>query len=82
MIFLMNYDRRAGQIVDLRTFADAEMDAASEARLALELELMHAGIEREVVILQAPSESALRQTHRRYFETPESLGQSLIDSLS
>jgi hypothetical protein len=37
-------------------------------RLELELELNRLGKEREVVLLEAASEQALRLTHRRYFE--------------
>jgi hypothetical protein len=34
----------------------------------MELELNRLGIEREVVLLEADTEEALRRTHRRYFE--------------
>lgn len=68
MIFLIEYDRAAGTLVQLRSFDDMERDAAAQARLALELTLQHDGVEREVVLLEATDESALRKTHRRYFE--------------
>jgi hypothetical protein len=33
----------------------------------MELDLNRRGVEREVVLLQAVDEAALRRTHRRYF---------------
>ena len=37
-------------------------------RLEIELDLNRKGVGDEVVLLEAASEHALRQTHRRYFE--------------
>ena len=68
MIYLIEYDRTAGQLVTLRPFLDSERDTAEHARLELELELNRKGILHEVVLLDAASEDALRRTHRRYFE--------------
>lgn len=73
MIFLIEYDRDSGQMVTFRSFDDSEREVAESARLDLELELNRRGIEREVVILEAASEEAVRRTHRRYFETLEEL---------
>jgi len=68
MLFLIEYDRSKGEIVSFRTFDDSERGSAEDARLDIELALNRAGEEREVVLLQAQSEAALRRTHRRYFE--------------
>lgn len=68
MIFLIEYDRSQGRLVTFRTFADAERQEAEDSRLQLELELNRIGTEREVVLLDAAGEEALRRTHRRYFE--------------
>ena len=68
MIFLIEYDRRRGEIVTFKTFDDSERQNAEDARLELELDLNRLGTEREVVILEAATEEALRRTHRRYFE--------------
>lgn len=68
MIFLIEYDRNRGQIVTFETFDDSERRKAEDSRLEMELALNHLGIEREVVILEADTEEALRRTHRRYFE--------------
>lgn len=38
------------------------------SRLEIELDLNRAGVDHEVVLLEAASEKALRRTHRRYFE--------------
>lgn len=69
MIFLVEYNRSRGEIVTFREFPDSERGSAEEARLEMEIGLNRDEIEREVVILEAESEEALRRTHRRYFET-------------
>ena len=69
MLFLVEYARTEGRIVSLKQFADFESDSAAKARLELELELNRRGVEREIVLLEAENEHALRRTHRRYFET-------------
>jgi hypothetical protein len=68
MLFLIEYDRPIGKIISLITFEDLERQHAEDSRLVLELALNRSGIEREVVLLQAKDEAALRRTHRRYFE--------------
>jgi hypothetical protein len=68
MLFLIEYDRPRGLIVQLRKFDDASRAAAQDERLKLELVLKRRGVEHEVVLLDAPSEEALRRTHGRYFE--------------
>jgi hypothetical protein len=67
MLFLIEYDRPRGSIVQLREFAD-DFRGAEEARFSLELDLNRRGVEHEVVVLDAPSQEALRRTHSRYFE--------------
>jgi hypothetical protein len=68
MIFLIEYDRSQGRMVTFNAFGDSERREAEDLRLQLELELNRLGTEREVVLLEAASEEALRRTHRRYFE--------------
>ena len=68
MIFLIEYDRARGEIVRLETFHDSERRSADNARLEMEISLNRDEVDREVVILEAESEEALRRTHRRYFE--------------
>jgi hypothetical protein len=64
----------------MRQFPDSERTTAEDARLALERSLNQRGIKREIVLLQAPTEEALRQTHRRYFENLEQLVRSSATS--
>jgi hypothetical protein len=76
MLFLVDYDRRAGKLLELRHFSDTERQKAEDARLTLEIEQRKSGIEHEIVLLDAANEAALRKTHRRYFETVESMAKS------
>ncbi len=68
MIFLIEYDRSKGRIVNFKDFDYAARSKAEKARLETELELNRRGVKHEVVLLEAASEDALRRTHRRYFE--------------
>ena len=67
MYFLLDYDRHTGKIVTMRTFDEAHRRDADSARWELELAHHHKGIDREVVLLDAADEQAVRKTHRRYF---------------
>ncbi|HEX5412814.1 MAG TPA: hypothetical protein VFZ27_13270 [Terriglobia bacterium] len=69
MLFLIEYDRPSGTIKEMRKFDDSSRKLAEDTRLELELKLNREGVEHEVVILEAPSEEALRRTHSRYFES-------------
>jgi len=76
--FLIDYDRSKGRIVKLQKFKVAERAKAEAARLVLELQLHRQGIEREIVLLEAPSERDLRKTHGRYFEDVAGLAKQLV----
>ena len=76
MLFLIEYDRIKGRLVELKKFDDMQQQAAKELRLQKELDLNRRGIDHEVVLLDATSEEALRKTHRRYFENLEELAKS------
>ena len=73
MIFLIEYDRSRGALVQLSGFQPDEAAAANSSRLKLELERMRSKIGHEIVILEAESEDHLRKTHRRYFEQIDTL---------
>jgi hypothetical protein len=73
MIFLIEYNRPQGLIVNFEAFADSDREEAEKIRLDIELSLSRKGVDHEVVLLEAPNEAALRQTHRRYFENPQEL---------
>ena len=75
MLFLIEYDRALGRLVALTTFTDPEQRIAEQARLDLELDLNRKGVDREIVLLKPATETAVRETHRRYFET----GQQIVD---
>ena len=68
MLFLIEYDRSKGEIVNFREFGEHQSDFAEQSRLEMELDLHRRGVEREVVLLEAENEEALWRTHRRYFE--------------
>lgn len=68
MLFLIEYDREKGKVLEILRFSESEKDVANTARLNLELKLNRRGVEHEVVLLEAEDEAALRRTHRRYFE--------------
>jgi hypothetical protein len=68
MVFLIEYDRPTGTLVQFCKFDDSERQAAQDARLDLELRLNRERIQHEVVILEAPSEELIRHTHGRYFK--------------
>jgi hypothetical protein len=68
MLFLIEYDRNQGRIVTFKAFNDDDSRLAKNTRLEMELDLNRRGVEREVVVLEAENEAALRRTHRRYFE--------------
>jgi hypothetical protein len=76
MIFLIEYSRREGRIVSTKAFEDAKRPEAEDLRLELEVVLNREGLEREVVLLDATDERALRRTHRRYFEEISELARS------
>lgn len=68
MLFLIEYDRSQGKLVTITKFDDSDRVEAEQARLRLEIDLNRKKIDREVVLLEAQDENALRRTHRRYFE--------------
>lgn len=77
MLFLVDYERETGRLISLREFASRDREAAEEARLELELALARSGGEREVVLLEADDQAALRLTHRRYFENVAQLANEV-----
>jgi hypothetical protein len=80
MLFLIEYDRSAGRIARMTQFEDAQREQAENARLGIELSLLGNGIRKEVVLLEAASEQALRLTHRRYFQDLSGLARTSATS--
>ncbi|HEY1684890.1 MAG TPA: hypothetical protein VGG19_09010 [Tepidisphaeraceae bacterium] len=81
MIFLIDYDCKVGKLVTMKTFDDASLKQAYDERLNLELEQRHQGIMREVVLLDAANEEAIRRTHGRYFKSAQELVDEFFDSI-
>ena len=81
MIFLIEYDRRKGQLVELREFANSELAEAQASRLDKEIRLHRNDVEREVVLLEASSRDALLKTHGRYFKSIQELLEDLRTEL-
>ena len=75
MTFLIDYDRRKGRLVSIKRFKEDQVEEAKNLRLQLELSLGDAREWREVVLLDALDEEALRRTHRRYFEKLSELAE-------
>lgn len=69
MLFLIEYDRSRGEIVSMTTYADELREHVHEVRLQMELRLRREAAKREVVIMEAANEDALRKTHARYFKS-------------
>jgi hypothetical protein len=67
VIFLIDYDRTRGELSSIETFEDSERAVAENQRMEREITLHNKGLKREIVLLQAASEDALRETHGRYF---------------
>lgn len=79
MIFLIHYDRSKSALVRMAVFEDCDQENASKEKIELEISLLGSNGSSEVVLLEAPSEEHLRTTHRRYFETFESLTTRKIE---
>ena len=75
MIFLVDYDRRSGQLLSISSFQDDQLEEAQNTRLQMELSLGSDKDSREIVLLDANDEDALRRTHRRYFENLSELAE-------
>ncbi len=69
MIFLIEYNRKQGRLVQFKRFKNSERIKAQGERLKTELTLNRKKIQHEVVLLEAQTESIIRRTHKRYFET-------------
>ena len=82
MIFLIEYNRPKGQLVDFQRFDDSRRQEAIGLRFKRELELHQNSVaDHEVVLLEAENEEAIRKSHRRYFETLEEFLKTTVDSL-
>jgi hypothetical protein len=76
MLFLIEYSRAQGKLINKISYPDHQRAVADKRRLQLELELNSHKINHEVVILEAASEEALLKTHRRYFQDSAQIAES------
>jgi len=81
MIFLIEYNRPEGRIITFKVFAESDRSEADKLRIEIELDLNRRQIDHEVVLLQAESEVAIRQTHGRYFYNPRQLLERMREAL-
>jgi len=82
MLFLIEYDRSSARRVHYEQFRDDEGERARRARVEREVAVNQAKLDREVVLLEAASEEALRRTHARYFDDIEQMFDRLESSTS
>jgi hypothetical protein len=82
MIFLIDYEPKTGLRREFKTFPDSERAEAQRQRLEIELGLNGERESREVVLLEAADEQALRRTHQRYFQTAEEIVDSMFALVS
>lgn len=82
MIFLIEYDRAEAKLIDLKPYDESDRSEAQAARLERELAVLRSGTNREVVLIEAPNQAALRRTHSRYFDDLEQMIDRLHSSTS
>ena len=82
MIFLIDYEPKTGLRREFKTFPDSERAEAQRQRLEIELRLNGERESREVVLLEAADEQALRRTHQRYFQTVGEIVDSMFALVS
>jgi hypothetical protein len=72
MLFLIEYNRKQGRIVNLERFVDSDRREAQDRLLELELRFHAEVVQHEVVLLEADCEETIRKTHPHYFyDLPE-----------
>lgn len=82
MVFLLDYDRKSGKLLEFKAYDDHERAEAQRARLRIELSAKRdilAGL-REVVLLEADDASVLQRTHQRYFRSAKEIVESMLDT--
>jgi len=72
-VFLLEYEPAKERLVSFTALPETERAQAQAERLRREKANAAAGIDREVVLLEALDEATVRSTHSRYFHTLEEL---------
>jgi hypothetical protein len=72
MIYYIEYSREQQKTLSFLPYLDSERIAAQAHALQRERELsrLPGGLKMEIVMLEADSESTIRNTHSRYFGNP------------
>jgi hypothetical protein len=78
MIYLVQYDRKQGKILDKKAFPSTDRAFAQRERLTIELEFRKSGMPYEVVLLEAADEEILKRIHQRYFKSASEIVESMI----
>lgn len=73
MLFLIQYNRKLGHIVNIKSFEDIKRQVAENTKLDMEIKLSRVDNIDEIVLLEASNEDALRITHGRYFDNIKEL---------
>jgi hypothetical protein len=80
MLFLIEYERKTGRILNLKTFLDEEREHANDLRFTLESEqVLCDKNDVEIALLEAENFGALLITHARYFLTVEQIVNKILD---
>jgi hypothetical protein len=80
MIFLLDYDRKSGQLREFKSYQDHERPKAQLERLGIELSAKDDVLSgaREVVLLEADDARVLYRTHQRYFSSVREIVASFL----
>jgi hypothetical protein len=80
MIFLVVYDTRAAQLLEITEYEEAARDSAMEALRSTQERRIKDLDHVEVALFEGSSRATLEQTHSRYFKSLKELGESLSDA--
>ncbi len=67
MIFIIEYDPPANNLLSLQKFPDAELREARDILHQMELNVFRNKLRHEVVMLEAEDEATIRRSHAHYF---------------
>jgi hypothetical protein len=70
MIYYIEYSREQQKTLSFKSYQESDRMLAEAHALKREIELSRQNLQLEIVLLQAGSESTIRNTHPRYFGNP------------
>ncbi|MFZ0574568.1 MAG: hypothetical protein WA428_05125 [Candidatus Cybelea sp.] len=80
MIFLVVYDTKAAQLLEVTEYEEAARDSAMEALRSTQERMIKDLGHVEVALFEGSSRATLERTHSRYFKSLKELGESLSDA--